>query len=297
MTETISPAALARPHNPARGIMFTAMAMALFPLSDATVKWLSGDYHVLQLLFVRSLFVFLPTLFFLHQAGGFKMLRSKRKKLLALRGILAVGSWSLYLFGISRMPLADATAVFFSAPLIMAALSMPLLGEPVGPRRWIAIVVGFGGVVVIIDPGAGVMGRGALLVLLAATLFSFAQIAARKLGSTESSATLVFYTTTILVVVTGAIQPFIWVPMSWRDVGFLAGAGLVTGVAQFCQTQSLRLAPIAIIAPFLFTQLIWATLYGYWLWGDLPGPSILIGGSVLIISGLYVFYREMRVKG
>jgi drug/metabolite transporter (DMT)-like permease len=297
MTETISPAALARPHNPARGIMFTAMAMALFPLSDATVKWLSGDYHVLQLLFVRSLFVFLPTLFFLHQTGGFKMLRSKRKKLLALRGILAVGSWSLYLFGISRMPLADATAVFFSAPLIMAALSMPLLGEPVGPRRWIAIVVGFGGVVVIIDPGAGVMGRGALLVLLAATLFSFAQIAARKLGSTESCATLVFYTTTILVVVTGAIQPFIWVPMSWRDVGFLAGAGLVTGVAQFCQTQSLRLAPIAIIAPFLFTQLIWATLYGYWLWGDLPGPSILIGGSVLIISGLYVFYREMRVKG
>jgi drug/metabolite transporter (DMT)-like permease len=294
MTETISPAVAARPHNPARGIMFTAMAMALFPLSDATVKWLSGDYHVLQLLFVRSLFVFVPTLFFLYHAGGFKMLRSKRKKLLAVRGVLAVCSWSLYLFGISRMPLADATAVFFSAPLIMTVLSMPLLGEPVGPRRWIAIVVGFGGVVIIIDPGAGMVSSGALLVLLAATLFSFAQIAARKLSSTESSATLVFYTTTILVVVTGVIQPFIWIDMSWRDVGFLAVAGLVTGVAQFCQTQSLRLAPIAIVAPFLFTQLIWATLYGYWLWGDLPGPSILIGGSVLIISGLYVFYRETR---
>ncbi len=92
MTETISPAIAARPHNPARGIMFTAMAM--FPLSDATVKWLSGDYHVLQLLFVRSLYVFLPTLFFLHHAGGFKMLRSKRKKLLAVRGTLAVCSWS-----------------------------------------------------------------------------------------------------------------------------------------------------------------------------------------------------------
>lgn len=275
--------------------MFTGLAMGLFPLSDATVKWLSGDYDVMQLLFVRSLFVFLPTLFFLYRAGGFGMLRSKRKKLLVVRGMLAVGSWTLYLHGISQMPLVDATVIFFSAPLIMAALSMPLLGEPVGPRRWIAIAVGFGGVIIIVDSGAGMLGGGALLVLLAATLFSFAQLAARSLGSTESSATLVFYTTTILVLASGAVQPFIWVDMSWRDLGYVAGAGLITGIAQLCQTQSLRLAPIAIVAPFLFTQLIWATLYGYVLWGDLPGPMILIGGAVVIASGLYVLYRETRV--
>ncbi|MFP6744268.1 MAG: DMT family transporter [Alphaproteobacteria bacterium] len=286
----------ARPHNPARGIMFTALAMGLFPLSDATLKWLSGDYHVLQLLFVRSLFVFLPTLFFLYYAGGLGMLRSKRKKLLVLRGMLAVGSWSIYLCAISQMPLADATAIFFSAPLIMAALSMPLLGEPVGPRRWIAIAVGFGGVVIIVDPGAGVLGGSALLVLLAATLFSFAQLAARSLSSTESSATLVFYTTTVLVLATGAVQPVVWTAMSWRDVGYVAGAGLITGIAQLCQTQSLKLAPIAIVAPFLFTQLIWATLYGYVLWGDLPSTSILVGGAVVIASGLYVLYRETRLN-
>lgn len=285
-----------RPHNPARGIMFTGLAMGLFPLSDATVKWLSGDYDVIQLLFVRSLFVFLPTLYFLYRAGGLGTLRSKRKKLLVVRGMLAVGSWTLYLHGISQMPLADATAIFFSAPLIMAALSMPLLGEPVGPRRWAAIVVGFGGVIIIVDPGAGMLGGGALLVLLAATLFSFAQLAARSLSSTESSATLVFYTTTILVLATGAVQPFIWVDMSWRDVGYVAGAGLITGIAQLCQTQSLKLAPIAIVAPFLFTQLIWATLYGYVLWGDLPGASVLVGGAVVIASGFYVFYRETRLN-
>ena len=156
--------------------------------------------------------------------------------------------------------------------------------------------MGFGGVVIIVDPGAEVLGGGALLVLLAATLFSFAQLAARSLSSTESSATLVFYTATVLVLATGAVQPLVWTAMSWRDVGYVAGAGLITGIAQLCQTQSLRLAPIAIVAPFLFTQFIWATLYGYVLWGDLPGTSILVGGAVVIASGLYVLYRETRLN-
>ena len=283
-------------HDPTRGIVCTAVAMCLFPMSDAALKWLSGDYHVFQLLFLRSLFVFLPTLLFLYHAGGFRMLRSGRKKLLALRGALAFGSWSLYLLAISRMPLADATAIFFSAPLIMAALSMPLLGEPVGPRRWTAIGLGFGGVLIIVGPSAGMLGGTAMIALAAAVLFSFAQLVARRLASTESSATMVFYTTSILVVLAGAAQPFVWVTPSWRDLAVMAAAGLVTGIAQFLQTQALRFAPVAIVGSFLFTQLIWSTLYGYLLWGDLPGRSILIGGAVVIASGLYVFYRETRTR-
>jgi drug/metabolite transporter (DMT)-like permease len=298
MAEPTNPsiAAAAHIHDPTRGILCTAAAMCLFPLSDAALKWLSGDYHVLQLLFMRSLFVFLPTLFFLYRAGGVRMLRSRRKKLLGLRGMLAFGSWSLYLLAISRMPLADATAIFFSAPLIMAALSMPLLGEPVGPRRWTAIGFGFIGVLIIVDPGAGMLEGTALLALVAATLFSFAQLVARRLASTEASATMVFYTTAILVVLAGAAQPFVWITPSWRDLAVMAAAGLVTGIAQFLQTQALRFAPVVIVGSFLFTQLIWATLYGYLLWGDLPGRPILIGGAVVIASGLYVFYRETRVR-
>jgi drug/metabolite transporter (DMT)-like permease len=281
-------------HAPLKGIACGIVAMSLFPAQDAIVKWLSSDYSVFQLLFMRSIFVFIPVAILVMRSGGPRVLRTKQPAMLILRAAFSFGAWSVYFFAISQIPLADAMALVFSAPLIITALSVPFLGEAVGLRRWVAVGVGFLGVLIMIEPGSGTLQGVALLPLVSAAFYSVSMLLTRILTRREASVTMLFYSTLTILVLSGVAQPFVWVTPDWPDLGLMALMGLLTGCAQFLATQAYRFAAPAVVAPFDYTSLVWATLYGYLLFGDLPRSAVIIGAAVVIGSGLFILYRERK---
>jgi drug/metabolite transporter (DMT)-like permease len=281
-------------HAPLKGIACGIVAMSLFPAQDAIVKWLSSDYSVFQLLFMRSIFVFIPVAILVMRSGGPRVLRTKQPAMLILRAAFSFGAWSVYFFAISQIPLADAMALVFSAPLIITALSVPFLGEAVGLRRWVAVGVGFLGVLIMIEPGSGTLQGVALLPLVSAAFYSVSMLLTRILTRREASVTMLFYSTLTILVLSGVAQPFVWVTPDWPDLGLMALMGLLTGCAQFLATQAYRFAAPVVVAPFDYTSLVWATLYGYLLFGDLPRSAVIIGAAVVIGSGLFILYRERK---
>lgn len=294
MATTPTSASTGHIHAPLKGIACAALAMSLFPVQDAIVKWLSADYSIFQLLFLRSLFVFIPVAVLVARSGGPRVLRAKRPTLLILRASLGFGAWSVYFIAISQIPLADAMALVFSAPLMITALSVPLLGEIVGLRRWAAIAVGFIGVVVMVDPGAGVIRGVALLPLVSASCYSLSMILTRVLTKSESSVTMLFYSAATIMALSGLFQPFVWVTPSWPDLGLMVLTGLITGCAQYLGLQAYRYAAPAVVSPFDYTSLIWAVVLGYLVFGDVPRSSVIFGAAIVIASGLYILYRERR---
>ena len=281
-------------HAPLKGIACGIAAMTLFPAQDAIIKWLSADYDVFQLLFMRSVFVFIPVAILVMRSGGPRVLRTKQPFMLILRAASSFGAWSVYFIAISQIPLADAMALVFSAPLIITALSVPFLGEAVGMRRWAAVGVGFLGVLIMIEPGSDTLQGVALLPLVSAAFYSISMLLTRILTRREASVTMLFYSTLTILVMSSVALPFVWVTPDWPDLGLMALMGLVTGCAQFLATQAYRYAAPAVVAPFDYTSLIWATLYGYLLFGDLPRNSVILGAAVVIGSGLFILYRERR---
>ncbi|MFP6744802.1 MAG: DMT family transporter [Alphaproteobacteria bacterium] len=275
-------------HAPLKGIACGIVAMSLFPAQDAIVKWLSADYSVFQLLFMRSVFVFIPVAILVMRSGGPRVLRTKQPFMLIL------GAWSVYFIAILQIPLADAMALVFSAPLIITALSLPFLGEAVGLRRWAAVVVGFLGVLTMIESGSGTLQGVALLPLISAVLYSVSMILTRILTKREASVTMLFYSTLTVLVLSAVALPFIWVTPDWFDLGLMAVMGLLTGAAQYFATQAYRYAAPAVVAPFDYTSLIWATLFGYLLFGDIPRSGVILGAAVVIASGLFILYRERK---
>jgi drug/metabolite transporter (DMT)-like permease len=295
MPSPVPPAEGDRRRNLA-GIGFMVLAVALFAVMEAGVKWLVNGYPLAEVMFFRMAFALVPLAPFLLRAGGLKTLRTRRPfghLLRAVIGILAVGC---FFYAFKTMPLADVTAVSFAAPLAMTALSVPLLKERVGRRRWAAVAVGFVGVLLIAPPGPALL-RPDVLVLLAGTfLYACAMIAMRSLGRTESSVTIVFYFSLTVTAATGATLPWLWVTPPPGDALILAATGAVGGVAQLCLTQAVRLAPVSVVAPFDYVHIVFSAGLGFLVFGDVPAANVAGGAAVLIASGLYVLYREARVR-
>jgi drug/metabolite transporter (DMT)-like permease len=278
----------------ARGIGCIVLAMALFTVLDAVVKWLSAaGYSTWQLVFCRSLFAFVPVLPMIYANGGARLLRTARLRDHLFRAAFGLATLWCWFYSYRELPLADAYALSFSAPLFMTALSVPLLGERVGAHRWIAVVVGLAGVLIMIQPGAGVFDVSALMVLLAALLYALSMIQVRGLGATEPTLTTVFYFTLFCTVATAFSLPFVGrLPGSWLEAALLVSTGLLGGFAQVCLTHAYRCAPVSLVAPFDYTSMIWAVLLGLAVFGDRPGWPVLIGSAVVIASGLYILRRE-----
>lgn len=285
-----------RLHEPVKGIFCSTGSIAIFAAQEVVLKWLSADYSILQLVFIRACFALIPVLFFVWRAGGPTILWSRQYKWLLLRGVVGFMAFYLYFSAIASMPLADASAIAFAAPLIVTALSVPVLGEKVGPHRWAAVLIGFCGVLLVIRPTAGVFHLGALLALGSAFFYSISAVIVRSLSGREASAVVVFYTTMTFIVLAGGAQPFVWVEPSRQDIAILAVTGIAGGIAQFMLTQAYRFAPVSIIAPFDYTHLIWATAYGYIFFHDVPGFSVLAGAAIVIACGFYIARREARAK-
>jgi drug/metabolite transporter (DMT)-like permease len=206
----------------------------------------------------------------------------------------AVGLLSMLCFfkAFALLPLGDAVALAMSGPIFLTALSVPLLGERVGIRRWSAVVVGFLGVVIMTRPGSGSLQLGAALAIGGAVFYALAMVSVRRLSATEGSTAIVFYMALFSTVATGIVLPFFWVDPDARGWMLLVAIGLLGGVAQMLMTQAFRFAPVATIAPFEYLALVYATGLGYLIWGDIPDVWIIGGAAVVVASGLYILHRE-----
>ncbi len=277
-----------------RGIVLMCAAVLCFTVMDAMIKHLAGRYPTLQLVFARNVFALIPVIYPLMKDGGFKLLRTRRPIGHALRAVFGLISMCCFFYAYGQLELATVIAIGFSAPLFMTALSVPMLGEPVGWRRWTAVLVGFVGVLIMTRPGAGMLEVTALVAVLGAFLYALVVVVIRKLGATEHPATIVLYFTFTSAMVSGAAMPFLWVTPTLADWPFLVGIGLLGGIAQLTMTRAFMQAPVAVIAPFEYSSMLWAVMLGYFFWGEVPDRWVWVGTVIVVGSGLYILYRETR---
>ena len=301
------------------GIIFIVLAMIAISLNDMLIKQLSGDYPLHQLVMVRSLIGISITFIILQFEGGLRELRTKTPGLHALRGIIIVISNMTFFTALAAIPLADATALFFVAPLMITLLAIPILGEKVGPMRIGAILVGFVGILIMVQPWADKNERTAsvfvlLLPVIAAVAYALNQVLTRKLGVASKASAMAIYiqATFILVslifyllagdgryaagVESESLQFLLrqWVWPNPDDVWLFVGLGVVSGVIGYTLSQAYRMANAATIAPFEYTGLPLAMLWGWLLWGEFPGPMVMLGIVLIVGSGLFVFWRERK---
>lgn len=280
-------------HGP--GILLFFAGMSLFTFNDALGKWLVADYTVGQVLLIRSIAAFVLLLPWIVR--GIRGLLSPDQPWMNLLrvGLMAAEVATFYL-AVRGLPLADVMTFYMAAPLIVTALSVPLLGEKVGPRRWAAVLVGFVGVLIVLRPTGAALSSSALIALLGATLFSLILIVTRRVRHTGGLGLITYQ-----VVGTGlagaATVPFAWVTPTGFDLALMLGLGVVAMGAHLCLNKALSLAPAAVVAPYQYSTIVIAAVLGWLVWGDVPTSQIIIGNLVIIASGLFVYYRERQLKG
>jgi len=277
-----------------RGILCVLIATACFAIMDSLVKWVAPRIPVMQIVFFRSLFAFVPITLLIIRNGGIATLRTNRLGGHARRSLCGVVSLAGFIYAFGHMPLADVVGIGFSAPLFITALSVPLLGERVGVRRWSAVLVGFVGVLIMVRPGSGVFDPAAAVALGATVLYALAMIFIRSLGRSESTGAIAFYYTLLCSVIGAAFLPFQWITPEPLDAVLLVVIGLIGGCGQLLITSAFRNAPAAVIAPFDYVSMLYVSLIGYAVWGDVPDHALLIGAVIVIASGLYILHRETR---
>ncbi len=290
MAATI-PIALPPPRYGA-AIALTLAAFALFTGMDSCVKLLSGRYPTAQIACLNALFALLPMLCAAGWGGGLHRLRTRRLPLQGLRGLCQASGVPLTFFAYSLMPLADAYALLFTMPLIITALSVPVLGEPVGPRRWAAVLVGFLGVLIVLRPGSGLIGLGTIAALGGAFLNACGMMILRRLGSTDNPEAAAFYGNLTIVLVMALALPFVLTEPAPVDLVLSALGGVLGGTAYLLLAHAYKRAPAALVAPFQYAQMPFALIAGLLLFGNRPEPMMLVGASVVIGSGLYILHRE-----
>jgi drug/metabolite transporter (DMT)-like permease len=285
-------------HRVAAGIALKLGAVGAFGIMFATVK-IAGDagVHSMETLFFRSVFALVPVVAFMVATRRLDLFRTQRPLGHLVRGTWGLSSMICGFAAVGLMPLAEFTTLTFAAPLFITALSVPVLGERVGKHRWAAVAVGFAGVLIALKPDpVHLVGLGPLLALAAAVGTAGAMLAIRQIGATEPGPTIAFYFTLYGAVVGAVTLPFVWTTPSLPIFAALVVCGLSGGVGQLMLSQAFRIAPAAVVAPFDYAALPWMSLIGYLMWKEVPSRATLIGGCVIVASGLYILWREVRVR-
>lgn len=283
--------------RPILGIVLMLGGIASFSVMDATIKWLTADYSVTQVVALRSWFGLPLLCFFALRRGGLKSLKTSRPQVHAGRYLLVLALSFSFFWALSQMKLVDAIAITFAAPIFITALSVPILKEAVGMHRWVAIGIGFCGVLVMLRPGMGVFQWAALVVIGSVVVYSLLMITTRVYKSVESTASLMLYPQLGMSLTGIILAPFFWLTPDLKDIGLFAFAGIFGSLGVMFVTHAFRLGPAAVISPFEYSALLWATLLGFMLWGELPDTMTLIGAAIVISSGLYMIYRETKKTG
>jgi drug/metabolite transporter (DMT)-like permease len=276
-----------------RGILSMLAAVTTFAVMDVLMKRLVEHYPAMQVTFLRGIasmpFLLAATAIF----GRWSDLRARRWPLHLMRGFLSVGLLWCFVYSMGQLSLANAYTIFMSAPLLIVALSVPILGERVGWRQWLAVVVGLVGVIIVLKPtGAGLVTLGGLAALASAVGYAISAVTIRVITRTDSSAATVFWTLLLLTIISGTIASLRWVPVHWDHWALIAGLGLSGALGQHFITEAFRLAPPPVVAPLEYTALAWGMLYDWLLWATAPGLRMLTGAFVIVASGIYVIHRE-----
>lgn len=273
------------------GMMLTGIFV--FALNDALGKWLVATYAVGQLLLIRGIagLVFLAP--FLRRADWREFRRPPRPFIQLLRPILATLEVACFYWALAYMSLADVMTFYLAGPIYVTAMSPFLLGEKVGWRRWLAVVAGFGGVMIALGPSAGSLSPAALVAIVGSFLFSLLMICTRLVRGTSDI--YLVTTQTVGALVFGLVAaPFVWVPLNPRDTLLLILLGVTAMVAHMCINRALKLAPASVVVPYQYTTIFWAILLGYIFFADVPRVAMLAGAAVIIAAGIYIFVRERK---
>ncbi|WP_417434068.1 DMT family transporter [Hoeflea sp.] len=278
------------------GIILMCVGVACLCVNDALAKTLTAHYSPFQIQFLRNLIALPFAILIAHRIGGTAALRSHRPLAHLMRGGLWVGATFLFFTSITYMGLAEATALIFVAPLFITALSALLFREHVGWRRWLAVLVGFAGVLIAVRPGTSAFQTVSLLPVATAFVYALLMLSARWVDSRESVWTLLLYMTGTGALISLFIMPFIWTPVRFQDL-WLFGAIAIFGTAGMTMmTQAFRLAPAVVVAPLDYSAIIWATLLGWMFWNEIPDALTFAGAAVIIASGVFIIWREHRTS-
>ncbi len=274
------------------GLGLMTLSTLLFSLVNVSVKDVTATYPIPMVVFFRFFFALLPCLFLVRGDLRFFIRHPKRFPLILLTALgTFLGLWALFL-ALHLLPLADATALTFSSTFFVTILSVPILKEHVGIHRWLAVALGFGGVLIMANPTGNIFQIGALFAIGFALASALMQITARLLTKTSKSGEIVFYISYYATLMSLVALPFAWVTPTTGDLMKLILMGIGGGIGQLFLTHAHRFAPAVVISPVFYTMLIWSSLFGYFIWDERPASTIWLGSGIIILAGLYIIYRE-----
>lgn len=263
---------------------------------DASAKLLSSEMPLLMVVWGRYLFNFMFIALFFFRRTPRDLLQTKRLSLQILRSFLGLGATFTFWWALVFLSLADCVAIAFISPLLVTALSVPLLGEKVGVHRWGAVTIGFTGVMIIIRPGMGIVHWAVILPLITALFWANYQITTRILSRTDSALTTLFYTAAGALFFTTLAVWSVWVTPTFKQWFILACSGFLGTMGHYFLIKAFELAPASLLAPFNYISILWSTLLGYVLFRDFPDEWTIAGAVIVISSGLYIIQRERRSK-
>ena len=284
--------------NIARGIAFMCLAILLMPIMNGIAKALTVDYPLAQVVWARFTGHFVAMTIVFWPVHGWRLFRTAKPSLQFARSAIMFISNGCYIAALSTVALATASAIMFTAPLMVTALSVPFLGERVGIRRWSAVIVGFIGALIIIRPGLetptfDATGLGIVLLLSSAAGFAIYQILTRKLSDRDSAETNIVYTGLVAAVVMSFVVPAVFVvPVSLVDGALFLVVGVIGGFMQYFVAKALEQAPASVVSPYLYGELLLAAMVGFAVFGDFPDRWTWIGAAIIAMSGIYIAYRE-----
>ncbi len=275
------------------GILFMLSGMFLFSVNDAIGKWLVATYTVGQLLLIRSIAAMAVLAPAVAREGLGTVLNPPHPALQALRVAMSTLEIAFFYWALTYLPLAETVTFYLAGPIYVALLARPFLGETISPRRWIAIAIGFLGVLIALNPGGAAFGWPALIAIASSLAFAGMMIITRQLKGTPDT-TLVFWQTGAALALGAVLAPFGWVEPSLRDYALLGMLGVVALFAHIFTNKSLKLAPASTVVPYQYTLIVWAVILGYLVFGDVPPASTFIGAVIIVAAGVWIFWDEQK---
>jgi drug/metabolite transporter (DMT)-like permease len=279
--------------HPWRATALMLLAVGTFSLMDAGLKQLSTHYPPFQVAALRGAASLPLVLAWALASTGVAPLVHVRWPLHLLRGVLGIAMMASFVYALRSLPLSTAYSIFFVGPLLITALSGPLLGERVGPRRWGAIAIGMSGVLVLLRPsGEGMLSLSALAMVLAALMYAISAITVRWLARTDSTQSMTVWLMALMAIGAGLLALPAWLPVHAHDAWLIAGVGIAGALGQYSITEAFRLGEASLMAPLEYTALVWGVTLDATLWGVLPDAATWVGAAIIVASGLYLLRRE-----
>lgn len=280
-----------------RGILLMLLAGLFFSALDTFAKILVVEFAAMQVVFVRYLGHLILTVVGVGPRGLPRLWRTKRPVLLFVRALLLLGSTLFNFLALRHLALSETVSIMFASPFLVAILAGPMLGEWIGPRRWIAVMVGFAGVLVVVQPGTSGFNWAAMFSVAATMSYAFYAIVTRILAATDGNAVQQFYASLMATLALLPVMPFVWIwPQDLMTLAAMAATGVFGYFGHGFLISAHRYAPAAILSPFIYLQIIWMTLFGFLVFNDVPTSANIAGAGIVIASGLYLLFRERSRK-